>query len=98
MVDLSADDARQQLGTGSEHGEREPRGDRFCIDRDVSMDAVQTLGAGQAQPKAGDHFIDDEQRAVLAYIDVLVDGKFEQSLADASLVFRGSSNQIIRLL
>lgn len=34
-----------------------------------------------------------EQQAVIAYIDVLIDGPFIESLADPSLVWRGSSNQ-----
>ncbi|MCG9720698.1 anaerobic ribonucleoside-triphosphate reductase-activating protein [Shewanella sp. Isolate7] len=38
------------------------------------------------------------QQAVVAYVDVLVDGKFERDLADPSLVFRGSSNQVIHYL
>ena len=36
-----------------------------------------------------------EQRAVLQYIDVLIDGPFIQSQANPSLLFRGSSNQRI---
>ncbi|MDO6639419.1 anaerobic ribonucleoside-triphosphate reductase-activating protein [Shewanella sp. 5_MG-2023] len=36
-----------------------------------------------------------KQLQVLDYVDVLVDGKFEQDLADPSLKWRGSSNQII---
>ncbi|MCG9696275.1 anaerobic ribonucleoside-triphosphate reductase-activating protein [Shewanella sp. Isolate11] len=40
----------------------------------------------------------DAQSQVLEYIDVLVDGKFEQSQADPSLQFRGSRNQVIHQL
>ncbi len=42
--------------------------------------------------------LNDAQRAIIEYIDVVVDGKFEQELADPSLVFRGSSNQVIHYL
>ncbi|PVX33044.1 ribonucleoside-triphosphate reductase class III activase subunit [Pasteurella langaaensis DSM 22999] len=33
------------------------------------------------------------QRQMLSYVDVIIDGKFEQSKADPALVWRGSSNQ-----
>ncbi|WP_434931654.1 anaerobic ribonucleoside-triphosphate reductase-activating protein [Shewanella sp. HL-SH5] len=36
-----------------------------------------------------------EQQDITALVDVLIDGKFEQSLADPTLKWRGSSNQII---
>ncbi|QQX78790.1 anaerobic ribonucleoside-triphosphate reductase-activating protein [Shewanella sp. KX20019] len=39
-----------------------------------------------------------EQQAVVDLVNVVVDGKFEQLLADPSLVFRGSSNQVIHYL
>jgi len=36
-----------------------------------------------------------EQREIVDYIDVLVDGKFEQDKKDLNLEWRGSSNQVI---
>ena len=38
------------------------------------------------------------QRQVVDLIDVLVDGKYEESLRDPALLWRGSSNQIIHEL
>ncbi|GHA39637.1 anaerobic ribonucleoside-triphosphate reductase-activating protein [Photobacterium aphoticum] len=35
------------------------------------------------------------QREVVAYVDTLIDGRFEQDLYDPELLWRGSSNQII---
>ncbi|MBV7296491.1 anaerobic ribonucleoside-triphosphate reductase-activating protein [Enterovibrio paralichthyis] len=40
----------------------------------------------------------ENQRKVVEYVDVLVDGKFDQSLADPSLPWRGSSNQVVHRL
>lgn len=39
--------------------------------------------------------LSSQQKAIVQYIDHLVDGKFEQTLADPALRFRGSSNQRI---
>lgn len=39
-----------------------------------------------------------EQQAIVDLVNVVVDGKFEQKLADPSLVFRGSHNQVIHYL
>ncbi|GAB6988835.1 anaerobic ribonucleoside-triphosphate reductase activating protein [Paenibacillus pini] len=36
-----------------------------------------------------------DQKQLLSYCDVLVDGPFKQQLRDVSLAFRGSSNQMI---
>lgn len=40
----------------------------------------------------------EEQKEVAQYFDVLIDGKFEKELADPSLHWRGSSNQVIHYL
>ncbi|MGF1766911.1 anaerobic ribonucleoside-triphosphate reductase-activating protein [Enterovibrio makurazakiensis] len=39
--------------------------------------------------------LSEEQKTIVALVDVLVDGKFEKDLADPSLPWRGSSNQVI---
>ncbi|WP_075181423.1 anaerobic ribonucleoside-triphosphate reductase-activating protein [Pantoea sp. 1.19] len=38
------------------------------------------------------------QRAILPWLDVLIDGRFEQDLADPGLIWRGSRNQVIHRL
>ncbi len=42
--------------------------------------------------------LSEEQKQVVEHIDVLIDGKFEQALADPSLDWRGSSNQVIHCI
>ncbi|WP_037050865.1 anaerobic ribonucleoside-triphosphate reductase-activating protein [Psychromonas sp. SP041] len=36
-----------------------------------------------------------KQKQIIELVDVLIDGKFEKDLADPSLAWRGSSNQVI---
>ncbi|MGL4801875.1 MAG: anaerobic ribonucleoside-triphosphate reductase activating protein [Cetobacterium sp.] len=43
-------------------------------------------------------YLNDTQRRVVPYLDILVDGKFEEDLKDISLKLRGSKNQIIHYL
>jgi len=40
----------------------------------------------------------EDQQAVIAVINVLIDGKFVQDLHDPSLIWRGSSNQVVHRL
>ena len=42
--------------------------------------------------------LDEQQKSVLEFLDVVVDGKFDQTLHDPELVWRGSSNQVIHYL
>ncbi|WP_150137651.1 anaerobic ribonucleoside-triphosphate reductase-activating protein [Candidatus Enterovibrio escicola] len=42
--------------------------------------------------------LSDSQKLVVELVDVLIDGKFEQELADCSLPWRGSTNQIVHRL
>lgn len=55
-----------------------------CPDKDIWVWTGYTLAE-----------LDDAQREVTDYIDVLIDGKFEQDKKDLNLEWRGSSNQII---
>lgn len=58
-----------------------------CVDKDIWVWTGYLMGE-----------LDQQQQEVLDYIDVLVDGKFVQELADPSLLWRGSSNQIVHKL
>lgn len=42
--------------------------------------------------------LSDEQRQVVDLINVLIDGKLVQDLKDPSLIWRGSSNQVVHKL
>ncbi|KQA25495.1 ribonucleoside-triphosphate reductase [Vibrio metoecus] len=55
-----------------------------CPDKDIWLWTGYRLAA-----------FNDAQQALLPYLDVLVDGKFEQALADPMLEWRGSANQVI---
>ncbi|MDH2926388.1 anaerobic ribonucleoside-triphosphate reductase-activating protein [Lonepinella koalarum] len=55
-----------------------------CPDKDIWLWTGYTLAE-----------LTDQQRQMLPYIDVLIDGKFIQEQADPSLVWRGSANQVI---
>jgi anaerobic ribonucleoside-triphosphate reductase activating protein len=39
--------------------------------------------------------LDDRRRQIVNLVDVFIDGRFEPSLADPSLLWRGSSNQVV---
>lgn len=58
-----------------------------CVDKDIWLWTGYKLAELNAQ-----------QQQIIALVDLLVDGKFEQTLADPSLKWRGSSNQEIHFL
>ncbi|WP_417882921.1 anaerobic ribonucleoside-triphosphate reductase-activating protein [Vibrio rumoiensis] len=60
---------------------------RECPNKDIWMWTGYTLTD-----------LTDLQKEVVNYVDVLVDGKFEKALADPSLQWRGSSNQVVHYL
>ncbi|MCJ2377175.1 anaerobic ribonucleoside-triphosphate reductase-activating protein [Vibrio sp. ZSDZ34] len=55
-----------------------------CPDKDIWLWSGYLLGE-----------LTEAQQAIVDQVNVLVDGKFEQDLADPALDWRGSSNQII---
>lgn len=57
---------------------------RECPDKDIWLWTGYTLDQ-----------LSEAQRAITKHIDVLIDGKFEQSQYDPELLWRGSANQII---
>ncbi|MFZ7202234.1 anaerobic ribonucleoside-triphosphate reductase-activating protein [Avibacterium avium] len=57
---------------------------RECSDKDIWLWTGYKLAE-----------LNDLQRQMLPYIDVLIDGKFIKEQADPSLIWRGSANQMI---
>lgn len=55
-----------------------------CVDKNIWLWTGYTLAE-----------LNQQQQEIIALIDVLVDGKFVQELADPNLQWRGSSNQIV---
>ncbi|WP_340621756.1 anaerobic ribonucleoside-triphosphate reductase-activating protein [Xenorhabdus siamensis] len=60
---------------------------RECPDKDIWLWTGYVL-----------HELSGLQQEIVSYINVLVDGKFEQDLHDPALIWRGSSNQVIHYL
>ena len=54
------------VGGAADRGEREPAADDLAEDREVGRDAEVALRAGRADAEAGDHLVEDEERAVRA--------------------------------
>jgi anaerobic ribonucleoside-triphosphate reductase activating protein len=55
-----------------------------CVDKDIWMWTGYVLAE-----------LNEQQQEIVDLIDVLIDGKFEQDLADPGLAWRGSANQVI---
>ncbi|PKG40349.1 anaerobic ribonucleoside-triphosphate reductase-activating protein [Psychromonas sp. Urea-02u-13] len=55
-----------------------------CLNKDIWLWSGYQLAELSAQ-----------QQAIIGLVDVFIDGKFEQDLADKNLKWRGSSNQIV---
>ena len=58
-----------------------------CPDKDIWMWTGYTFDQ-----------LNEQQQQIVTYVDVLIDGKFEQDLKDPALIWRGSSNQVIHRL
>ena len=58
-----------------------------CPDKDIWLWTGYTLSQ-----------LSEKQQAIMAFVDVVIDGKFEQNLYDPELMWRGSSNQVIHYL
>ena len=56
-------EALHQLGPAAERRRRQPAADDLAEDRQVGRDAVALLRAAAGDAEAGDHLVEDEQRA-----------------------------------